>query len=65
MDGINFFIVEDLTTPTLNKMKELRADNCVGKVWIMEGQIRFTLVDAPSKVLKFRGVYSPLSEIIK
>jgi hypothetical protein len=64
-DNINFFIVEDLTTPTLNKMKELRADDRVGKVWTTEGQIRFTLVDAPSKVLKFRGVYSPLSEIIK
>jgi hypothetical protein len=57
--------VEDLTTPTLNKMKELRADDRVGKVWTTEGQIRFTLVDAPSKVLKFRGVYAPLSEIIK
>jgi hypothetical protein len=64
-DGLNCFIVEDLTTPTLNKMKELRADDRVGKVWTTEGQIRFTLVDAPSKVLKFRGVYSPLSEIIK
>jgi hypothetical protein len=63
-DG-NCFIVEDLTTPTLNKMKELRADNRVGKVWTTEGQIRFTLVDAPSKVLKCRGVFSPLSEIIK
>jgi hypothetical protein len=57
--------VEDLTIPTLNKMKELRADDRVGKVWTTEGQIRFTLVDAPSKVLKFRGVYAPLSEIIK
>jgi hypothetical protein len=46
-------------------MKEMRADNRVGKVWTMEGQIRLTLVDAPSKVLKFHGVYSPLSEIIK
>jgi hypothetical protein len=64
-ENLNFFIVEDLTTPTLNKMKELRADDRVGKVWTTEGQIRFTLVDAPSKVLKFRGVYSPLSEIIK
>jgi hypothetical protein len=64
-DNLNFFIVEDLTIPTLNKMKELRADDRVGKVWTTEGQIRFTLVDAPSKVLKFRGVYAPLSEIIK
>jgi len=64
-DGLNCFIVEDLTTPTLKKMKELREDDRVGKVWTTEGQIRFTLVDAPAKVLKCRGVYSPLSEIIK
>jgi hypothetical protein len=64
-DNLNFFIVEDLTIPTLNKMKELRADDRVGKVWTTKGQIRFTLVDAPSKVFKFRGVYAPLSEIIK
>jgi hypothetical protein len=46
------------------KMKELQVDNQLDKVWTT-GQIRYTLVDAPSKVLKFRGVYSPLSKITK
>ncbi len=46
-------------------MKELQLDDHVGKVWTTEGQIRFTLLDALSKVLKFRGVYSPFSEVIK
>ncbi len=55
----------DLTTPTLNKNKEQQPDNRMGKVWTTEGPIRFTLLDALSKVLKFRGVYSPLSEVIK
>ncbi len=64
-DGINCFIVEDLTSATLKKMKELRDDDRVEKVWTTEGQIRFTLVDAPSRVHKFRGVYAPLSEFIK
>jgi hypothetical protein len=63
-EGPNCFIVEDLTTPTLKKMKELREDERVAKVWTTEGQIRFTLVD-DSKVHKCHGVFSPISEIIK
>jgi len=46
-------------------MKEQQPDNRMVKVWTTEGPIRFTLLYALSKVLKFRGVYSPLREVIK
>lgn len=58
-------IVEDLTPATIKKMKELREDDRVEKVWSTEGVIRFTLVSDPSKVRKCPGVFTPINEIIK
>jgi regulator of replication initiation timing len=58
-------IVEDLTAATLAKMKELREDERIEKVWTTEGSIRFTLVADPEKVRKFPGAFTPLNEAIK
>jgi hypothetical protein len=63
--GPNPIIVEDLTAATLAKMKELRDDERIEKVWTTEGSIRFTLVADPDKVRKFPGAFTPLNEAIK
>ena len=60
-----YFVVEDLTLPTLKKIKELRDDDRVTKVWTTEGAIRFTLKDTPDVVRKCPGAFAPLSEFIK
>ena len=58
-------IVEDLTAATLAKMKELKEDERIEKVWTTEGSIRFTLVADPEKVRKFPGAFTPISEVLK
>ena len=64
-EGALLIIVEDLTTATLNKMKELRDDERVEKVWTTEGMIRYTLASDPDKIRKFPGAFTPLNEAIK
>jgi hypothetical protein len=64
-EGAIPIIVEDLTPATLNKMKELREDHRVDKVWSTEGLIRFTLASDKEKVRKFPGAFTPVNEVIK
>ena len=42
-------LVEDLTVPTLHKMKELKNDTRVAKVWTMDRSIQYTLVAKPDR----------------
>ena len=58
-------IVEDLTKPTLTKMKELKEDKRVEKVWTVEGTIKFTLVGKPNEIIKLNSAFKPLAEILK
>jgi len=57
--------VEELTASTIKRMKELREDDRVERVWSVEGSIRFCLKDDPSKPRTCYSVYGPISEIIK
>jgi hypothetical protein len=57
--------VEDLTLPTLKKLKELREDDRVSRAWTTEGAIRYILVATPEVVRKCPGAFAPLSEFIK
>jgi len=61
----NIFIVEELTNPTIKRMKELREDDRVERVWSVEGTIRFCLKDDPSKPRTCFNVFGPISDIIK
>ena len=63
--GFKMFIVEDLTVPTVKKMKELKDDRRVGKVWTVEGNIKYTLADQPDTIIKLSSVFKPLNEILK
>ena len=58
-------LVEDLTVPTLHKMKELKNDTRVAKVWTMEGSIRFTLVAKPDEMRKLPSVFMALADLLK
>ena len=64
-EGTSIFVVEDLTSPTIKRMKELREDDRVEKVWTTEGSIRYTLKDDPAKPRTCPGVYTPINEFIK
>jgi hypothetical protein len=64
-EGALPIIVEDLMTAILNKMKELRDDERVEKVWTTKGMIRYTLASGPNKIRKFPGAFTPLNEAIK
>ena len=58
-------LVEDLTVPTLTKMKEMKNDTRVAKVWTMEGSIQFTLVTKPDEMRKVSSVFMPLADLLK
>jgi len=64
-DGSIPIIVEDLTTATRTRMKVLKDDECIEKVWKTEGSNRYTLVSDPEKIPKFPGAFIPLNEAIK
>jgi hypothetical protein len=57
-------VVEELTTATIKRMKELREDDRVERVWLVEGTIRFSL-KTDHKPRTCYSVFGPLAEIIK
>ena len=61
----NYLLLEDLTVPTLRRLKELKEDKRVQKVWTMEGNIKYTLGTKPALVCKMNSVYKPLEDILK
>jgi hypothetical protein len=60
-----FTIVEDLTRDSLKTLKNLAADERVGKAWSMDGLIRFTLAsDKAGTVKRVKSIYDPIDTII-
>lgn len=60
----NVYVVEELTAATIKRMKELREDDRVERVWSVEGAIRFSL-KSDHKPRTCFNVFGPLAEIIK
>jgi len=58
------FMVEDLTAVTHLKMKELKEDKRVAKVWSVDGLIRLTLSTAPEYVIKVKSPYVDFEKIL-
>jgi len=58
------FVVEDLTPATHQKMVEMKLDKRVAKIWTVDGQIRYTLANAPDRVLKVKSVFDTVSKIL-
>lgn len=60
-----YVIVEDLTKDSLKMLKSLAADERVGKVWSIDGSIRFSLAgDKTNKVHRVGSVYDQLEAIV-
>jgi len=58
------FMVEDLTAVTHLKMKELKEDKRVAKVWSVDGLIRLTLSTAPEYVIKVKSPFVDFEKIL-
>ncbi len=58
-----FSIVEDLTPPTFNKMRELQKEESVVKTWTIGGKIFFT-VRGDSKIHTVKSVFDPVTTIL-
>lgn len=62
--GIKHFIIsEDLTPATYKKMKDLKADERVEKVWTVGGRIQFVL-DGSKTVHRAKSVFDSVDKII-
>jgi hypothetical protein len=59
------YIVEDLTQATHTKMRELKDDRRVNKIWTVDGQIRLTLTDSPDRIIKVKSVYDDKDKILR
>jgi len=57
-------IVEDLTPPTHSLLKALQADDRVEKVWSVNGQVHYTLVDQAG-VKKVKNVFDTVDSILE
>ena len=58
------FLVEDLTAATHLKMKELKEDKRVAKVWSVDGLIRLTLSTAPESIVKIKSPFVDFEKIL-
>ena len=58
------FMVEDLTAVTHMKMKELKEDKRVAKIWSVDGLIRLTLSTSPEYVIKVKSPYVDFEKIL-
>jgi hypothetical protein len=62
--GINRFIIsEDLTPPCFKLLKELQRNEDVGKVWTVDGRIRWMLKDSNS-IHRVKSVFDSVDSII-
>ena len=58
------FMVEDLTAVTHMKMKELKEDKRVAKIWSVDGLIRLILSTSPEYVIKVKSPYVDFEKIL-
>jgi len=60
-----FSISEDLTPPTYKALRLLQESRLTESVWTVEGRIRFTLANDPSKsVKKVRSVFDHVEDMV-
>lgn len=63
--GINrFILVEDLTPDNHRVLTALTKSKYTGKVWSVDGHIKFTLVDKPNEVRTVKSVFDPIEKIL-
>ena len=59
-----FILVEDLTPDTHRTLAALSKSKLTGKVWSIDGRIKFTKADRPDAVMTVKSVYDPISKIL-
>ena len=60
-----FVLVEDLTPDNHKCLAALSKSKHTGKVWSVDGRIKFTLADKPEVVLTVKSVYDPINVILR
>ena len=60
-----FILVEDLTPDNHKALAAISKSKLTGKVWSVDGVIKFTLASQPDSVKTVKSVYDPIAKILK
>ena len=59
-----FILVEDLTPDSHRALSALSKSKLTGKVWSVDGAIKFTLATQPNTVKSVKSVFDPISKML-
>ena len=60
-----FILVEDLTPDNHRCLSALSKSKLTGKVWLVDGRIKYTMADKPDAVLTVKSVFDPITTILR
>ena len=60
-----FILVEDLTPDNHRCLAALSKSKLTGKVWSVDGRIKYTMPDKPDTVLTVKSVFDPITTILR
>ena len=60
-----FILVEDLTPDNHRCLSALSKSKLTGKVWSVDGRIKYTMADKPDAVLTVKSVFDPITTILR
>ena len=60
-----FILVEDLTPDNHRCLVALSKSKLTGKVWSVDGRIKYTMADKPNDVLTVKSVFDPITTILR
>ena len=60
-----FILVEDLTPDNHRCLAALSKSKLTGKVWSVDGRIKYTMADKPNDVLTVKSVFDPITTILR
>ena len=60
-----FILVEDLTPDNHRCLVALSKSKLTGKVWSVDGRIKYTMADKPDAVLTVKSVFDPITTILR
>ena len=60
--GGKAFVTEDLTSTALARLKELQADARISKAFTLNGQIRYSLVSNPSRIITLKNPFTEITD---
>ena len=57
--------MEDLTPDNHRCLAALSKSKLTGKVWSVDGRIKYTMADKPNDVLTVKSVFDPITTILR